>query len=97
MSLQAKLAVLSACHTGRGEITADGVIGLSRAFVIAGVPSVLVSLWAIPDSSTSTLMENFYSQMQSGLDKAQSLREAMLKAITTNQNPVDWAAFILVG
>lgn len=97
MSLQAELAVLSACHTGRGDITVDGVIGFSRAFMMAGVSSILVSLWAIPDSSTSILMENFYQEIKTGSDKAQALRQAMLKAIALEHNPIDWAAFTLIG
>lgn len=64
---------------------------------MAGVSSVLVSLWAIPDRSTSTLMANFHRQMQQDSDKAQSLRQAMLKAIADKQNPVDWAALMLIG
>ncbi|MEM9273882.1 MAG: CHAT domain-containing protein [Cyanobacteria bacterium P01_F01_bin.143] len=97
MSLQASLAVLSACHTGRGEVTADGVIGLSRAFMMAGVSSVLVSLWAIPDDYTATLMENFYTEMKQSNDLARSLRQAMLTVITNNQHPLNWAAFTLIG
>ena len=97
MSLQAELTVLSACHTGRGEITADGVIGLSRAFITAGVSSVLVSLWAIPDDYTVTLMENFYNQIKQSNDLARSLRQAMLTAIRNNQHPINWAAFTLIG
>nr|WP_277881768.1 CHAT domain-containing protein [Leptolyngbya sp. FACHB-60] len=51
---------MSACNTGRGRITGDGVIGLSRAFVEAEVPSVVVSLWAVPDAPTAKLMVAFY-------------------------------------
>ncbi|MEL6494897.1 MAG: CHAT domain-containing protein [Cyanobacteria bacterium J06623_7] len=99
MTLQANLAVLSACHTGRGEITADGVIGLSRTLSIAGVSNVLVSLWAIPDAPTAALMANFYRQINQGTDKAQSLRQAMLQAIADQEHPnsIYWAAFTLIG
>ena len=97
MSLNAELVVLSACDTGLGDITGDGVVGLSRSLVSAGVPSVLVSLWAVPDASTAELMTEFYRQLQSGQDVAQSLRQAMIKMMATNVDPRDWAAFILVG
>jgi CHAT domain-containing protein len=89
--------VLSACDTGRGEITGDGVVGLSRSFVAAGAPSVLVSLWAVDDSSTSELMGEFYRQLQSQPNKAQALRQAMLKIRRQKTNPFYWAAFTLIG
>lgn len=98
MQLRADLAVLSACDTGRGEITDDGVNGLSRSFILAGVPSVVVSLWSVPDAPTAELMTEFYRQMQvERLDKAQALRQAMLKTMETHPHPRDWAAFTLVG
>lgn len=95
-SLQADLVVLSACDTGRGSITGDGVIGLSRSFIAAGTPSVIVSLWQVPDQSTSQLMVKFYENRQT-LDKAQSLRQAMLHMIKQDLEPKDWAAFTLIG
>ncbi|MEO1446779.1 MAG: CHAT domain-containing tetratricopeptide repeat protein, partial [Cyanobacteria bacterium J06635_11] len=64
LTLQAELVVLSACDTGLGTITGDGVIGLSRSLIAAGTPSVVVSLWAIPDAPTASLMTEFYAQMQ---------------------------------
>ena len=60
LKLNADLVVLSACDTGRGQITGDGVIGLSRSLITAGASSVIVSLWKIPDDSTSELMTEFY-------------------------------------
>jgi len=59
LNLKADLVVLSACNTGKGNITGDGVIGLSRSFMAAGVPSVVVSLWAVPDAPTAELMVAF--------------------------------------
>ena len=85
-------------HTpGLGDITGDGVVGLSRSLVSAGVPSVLVSLWAVPDNSTAELMAEFYTQIQQEKDKAQALREAMLITMKTHPEPRDWAAFTLIG
>ncbi|NJN11763.1 MAG: CHAT domain-containing protein [Richelia sp. RM1_1_1] len=101
LNLKAELAVLSACDTGRGDITGDGVVGLSRALIVAGVPSVVVSLWAVPDAPTAELMVEFYRNFQEGkLDKAQALRQAMLKMMkegNNRDNPVKWGAFSLIG
>jgi CHAT domain-containing protein len=97
LRLQADLAVLSACDTGRGRITGDGVIGLSRSFMSAGVPSVVVSLWAVPDQPTQVLMTDFYRQLQRQPDKAKALRQAMLNTMQQYPQPNDWAGFTLVG
>lgn len=99
LTLNAELVVLSACNTGRGRLTGDRVIGLSRSFISAGVPSVIVSLWAIPDSPTAELMTNFYKNLKHNSDKAQSLRQAMLMLMTRQQHshPKNWAAFTLIG
>jgi CHAT domain-containing protein len=62
MNLKAELMVLSACDTGRGRIRSEGVIGLSRSLISAGVPSIIVSLWAVDDAATTELMREFYQQ-----------------------------------
>ncbi|HEY9692148.1 MAG TPA: CHAT domain-containing tetratricopeptide repeat protein [Oculatellaceae cyanobacterium] len=95
--LKAELVVLSACNTGRGKITGDGVVGLSRAFIAAGVPSVIVSLWSIPDAPSATLMTEFYQTLKNNADKAQALRQAMLTTMKQYPDPIDWAAFTLIG
>jgi len=97
MDLNADLVVLSACNTGQGRITGDGVIGLSRSLVLAGVPSVVVSLWAVPDAPTGELMVEFYRQLEQTDNKAQALRQAMLNIREEYPNPIAWAAFILIG
>ncbi len=97
MKLKAELVVLSACDTGRGRITGDGVIGLSRSLITAGVPSVIVSLWSVPDAPTADLMSEFYRQWQQNPDKAKALRQAMLITMQNHPNPRDWAAFTLIG
>ena len=97
LKLNADLVVLSACDTGRGQITGDGVIGLSRSLITAGASSVIVSLWKIPDDSTSELMTEFYRQWEKTGDKAKALRQAMLITMKTNPEPIDWAAFTLIG
>ena len=97
LSLRANLVVLSACDTGRGEIRGDGIVGLSRSLFIAGAPSVVVSLWSVPDAPTAALMTEFYRQLQQTQDKAQALRHAMLTTLDEHPNPRDWAAFTLMG
>jgi len=97
LSLQAELVVLSACDTGRGTITGDGVIGLSRSLMTAGVPSVIVSLWAVPDEPTAYLMTQFYQALQQTPDKTRALRQAMLATRQNYPHPMDWAAFTLIG
>jgi CHAT domain-containing protein len=98
--LNAKLAVLSACETGVGTITGDGVIGLSRSFIAAGVPSLVVSLWKInadAEQSTVILMKRFYQTLKQGKNKPQALRQAMLNLIQKRVSPRYWAAFTLIG
>lgn len=95
--LTAQLVILSACDTGRGRITGDGVVGFSRSFLAAGAARVIVSLWQVPDEATSSLMVEFYQQLQQGQSEAQALRQAMLITRETYPNPHDWAAFTFTG
>jgi CHAT domain-containing protein len=99
LKLNAELVVLSACDTGRGKITSDSVIGLSRSLILAGSSSVMVSLWSVPDAPTAELMTEFYQNWQERkLDKAQALRQAMLTIMKRpGVTPKDWAAFTLIG
>ena len=94
---QAELVVMSACDTGRGAINDEGVIGLSRAWMSAGVPSVLVSLGSIPDEPTRELMETFYRRLLAGSGKAEALREAMQATRARYPKTAYWAAFVLMG
>ena len=75
--LEAKLVVLSCCHSGRGKIKAEGVVGLARAFLGAGARSVIGSLWAIDDKATLTFMRHFYEHLVKGQSASKSLHEAM--------------------
>ncbi|GAB1544636.1 CHAT domain-containing protein [Scytonema sp. NUACC21] len=97
LKLNAELVILSACDTGRGRLTGDGVIGLSRAFISAGVPSIIVSLWSVPDAPTAVLMKKFYENLVQHHNKAQALRQAMLETMDVAHHPRNWAAFTLVG
>ncbi|HIK13024.1 MAG TPA: CHAT domain-containing protein [Oscillatoriaceae cyanobacterium M33_DOE_052] len=97
LNLNAELVVLSACDTGRGRITGDGVIGLSRSLLGGGAAAVVVSLWAVPDAPTAELMTLFYRQLLLKSDKAVALRQAMLQMMAQHPDPRDWAAFTLMG
>jgi CHAT domain-containing protein len=97
LNLMANLVVLSACNTGRGIINGDGVVGLSRSFMAAGVPSLVVSLWAVPDTPTAALVTEFYRNLHKRMDKAQALRQAMLTTMKQHPKPLNWAGFILLG
>lgn len=97
LKLNTELVVLSACDTGRGRITGDSVIGLSRSFISAGTPSIIVSLWPIPDDSTAFLMPEFYRQLKQQTDKSKALRSAMLATMKKYPEPKNWAAFTLIG
>ncbi|MBD2339122.1 CHAT domain-containing protein [Calothrix sp. FACHB-156] len=97
LTINAELVVLSACDTGQGKLTGDGVVGLSRALISAGAPSVIVTLWSIPDSPSALLMGEFYRQLQKNPDKAWALRQAMLTTMKQHPNPSAWAAFTLIG
>ncbi|BAY95711.1 MULTISPECIES: CHAT domain-containing protein [unclassified Tolypothrix] len=99
--LQAELVVLSACDTGRGDIKGEGVIGLSHAFMASGVPTLVVSLWTVPDSDTVKLMTDFYTNIDKRkFDKATAMRQAMLSMLRDNNgnpDPKAWAAFTVIG
>lgn len=99
LELRADLVALSACETGLGALKrGEGLIGLTRAFMYAGTPSVLVSLWSVDDQSTSYLMTEFYRRLNAGCHKAEALRQAKLalleqqreqhKGISGNRNVV---------
>ncbi|MGH7964383.1 MAG: CHAT domain-containing protein [Candidatus Binatia bacterium] len=109
LQLNADLVVLSACDTGKGKLhRGEGIIGLTRAFMYAGTPSVAASLWKVHDQSTSLFMEFFYRRLKEGQSKAASLRQAKKQMIYTQSDilgrgkdslaaPYFWAPFILIG
>ncbi|MGF1521258.1 MAG: CHAT domain-containing protein [Leptolyngbyaceae cyanobacterium] len=97
LQLQAQLVVLSACNTGQGTITGDGVVGLSRSLLTSGVDTVMVSLWSVPDQQTAFLMTEFYKELQQTPNRAIALRKAMLTVRQEYEHPYHWAAFTLFG
>lgn len=90
------LVVLSACKSGLGEVSRDGVYGLQRAFKKAGVKSIVMSLWAIDDSVTQDFMVHFYKGLASGLSKAKALLQAKMLIREKYPHSNDWAAFVLL-
>jgi CHAT domain-containing protein len=93
----AEIAVLSACDTGLGLETVEGNLGLTRPFLVNGVPTVISSIWSVPDESTGELMIDFYKNLQTTSDKAKALRQAMLTTMKKYPDPVHWAGFMLTG
>ncbi|XP_066025047.1 tetratricopeptide repeat protein 28-like, partial [Pocillopora verrucosa] len=98
VKVKAKLVVLSCCHSGSGEITAEGVIGIARAFLGSGARSVLVALWAISDSATEKLMSRFYEHLVKGESASESLHQALKWMRKNGLTKVsEWASFTLIG
>jgi CHAT domain-containing protein/Tfp pilus assembly protein PilF len=98
--LGTQLVVLSACETGVGSvINGEGVYGLRRALLLAGVRTEILSLWKVSDLGTQTLMIGFYSKLQKGIGKEAALRSEQLRFIKSEKyaHPYYWAAFILDG
>ncbi len=101
LNLPAELVVLSACQTGLGEqVRGEGVLGLTRGFMYAGAPRVVVSLWSVDDRATAELMSKFYTAMlKKGLKPAAALRAAQIELWKQDkwESPYYWAAFGLQG
>jgi CHAT domain-containing protein len=92
------LVVLSACNTQEGKLSAgDELEGLTRAFLYAGTPAVLSSLWKVDDDSTALLMTRFYTHLREGAGRAESLRLAQMETRKRFPHPYQWAAFVLTG
>lgn len=102
MDLNARLAILSACETGAGNfVSGEGVMSLARGFTYAGVPSILMSLWKVDDSSGTDLISDFYEGLSSEVNKAQALQAAKLNYLDNadqlHAHPYFWSQFVLVG
>jgi len=100
--LNTNLAVLSACQTGTGELQkGEGVMSLSRAFTYAGCPSLVMSLWSIPEKSSVQVLRNFFKKIKKGKSKDVALRQAKLtyleNASPAAAHPVYWAGLVLSG
>ena len=92
-----QIAVLSACETGRGEVTAEGVFGLQRALKQAGVNTIIMSLWPVDDAATQLLMQEFYQQwITTNMNKHQAFTKAQKTVKAKYPSPEYWAGFILL-
>ena len=102
MQFKTGLAVLSACNTGNGELRrSEGVMSLARAFAYAGCPSTVMSLWSIPDESTSKVMLEFYKNLKNGEPKDIALQKAKLEYLENcppqYSIPNEWGATVVIG
>jgi CHAT domain-containing protein len=91
------LVVLSACETGLGEVSSEGVFGLQRSFKQAGVQTILMSLWEVKDLPTRYMMTEFYSNLLNGKEKREAFLEAKRKCRDKYPEPENWAAFIMLN
>ena len=93
-----ELVVLSACETARGHIDpVEGVWGLQRAFKQAGVKTILMTLWKVPDATTAMFMEEFYKQLLTGMTVRQAVKKAQDYLIANGaDDPFYWAPFVVL-
>lgn len=105
MNLKAQLVVLSACQSAEGVIFGEGVAGLGRALMQAGVPCTVLSLWPVSDKSTTKFMTEFYKELLTGRPVAEVMQAAMVTMINAKGKSSrersyyvqDWAAFLAFG
>jgi CHAT domain-containing protein len=110
LNLRADLVVLSACRTALGELSGEGIAGLTRAFLSAGSASVMATMWDVADEPTYRLVLQFYRSRTRGQSKAEALRSAQLRlladlragpvklgTLTLPEDPFFWAGFVLIG
>lgn len=102
MKLNARLAVLSACETGSGMLQkGEGVMSMARAFIYAGCPSIIMTLWKVEDKSGSRIMRDFYSFLSKGKRKDVALRMAKLKHLESSDpltaHPHFWLGYVSIG
>jgi CHAT domain-containing protein len=97
LDLHARLVVLSACETGLGKLSrGDELVGLQRAFLYAGTPAVVTTLWKVDDRATFDLVRAFYARLD-GAGPVEALRQAQLETMRAFPHPFSWAAFVLTG
>lgn len=94
-----ELVTLSACKSGLGRVMSEGMVGLARAFQLAGARTLLVSLWSVEDESAFLMMRSFYENLVRLGDKARALQAAMhcVRNMPGKEDPKFWAPFVLIG
>ena len=97
LDMHARLVVLSACETGLGKLSrGDELVGLQRAFLYAGTPAVVTTLWKVDDRASFELVRVFYERLATA-DSAPALRQAQVEVMKTYAHPFAWAAFVITG
>lgn len=92
-----EIASLASCHSGQGEVTAEGIFGLQRAFKKAGVESVIINLWEASDVATKYFMTNFYDDLVNGSkDRHKAFQYARSEVRRKYTSPYYWAGFVMI-
>lgn len=102
LDLKARLTVLSACNTGRGNLKkGEGVMSLARGFLYAGCPSIVMSLWEVEDNAGTEIMRSFYQILKKGRSTDNALRQAKLKYLENANprlaHPHYWLGYVSIG
>ena len=104
MNIDARLVFIGACNSGFGKINqGEGIMSLSRSFAYAGCPSIVMSLWSVPDFETAKITNYFFQQIKNGASKDEALQKAKLQYLNdsntppSSQHPLFWAGFVPIG
>jgi CHAT domain-containing protein len=102
LKLKSDMVVLSGCNTGSGKLQkGEGVMSLARAFLYAGCPSIIMTLWSVEDASSSSIMIEFYKNIKNGYSKDEALRRAKIsylsKADPMKAHPYFWLGYVSIG
>ena len=100
LEIKTDLVVLSSCESGIGQLVkGEGLLGLNRSFLYAGVPNTIFSLWKVQDEATAILMVDFYKNIKLGKDYSKALQQAKLNMLKNSKtaSPIFWSSFILMG
>ncbi len=102
LKLRSDMVVLSGCNTGSGKLQkGEGVMSLARAFLYAGCPSIIMTLWNVEDASSSSIMIEFYRNIKNGYSKDEALRRAKIKYISQadpmKAHPYFWLGYVSIG
>ena len=99
MAISPALVVLSSCDSGRGAVKADGILGMARAFILAGAQAVMTTLWRVPDESAAVFMKFFYQYLVDGNTASKSLQKAMLsiRSFSKYSGFIHWSGYQLTG
>lgn len=97
--LDARLVILAACETGRGQVSSDGVEGLGRGMIAAGADGLIATLWKVPDEATMEVLYGFHrAWLRQDMDLAQALRAAQIQVLTNYADQIGaWAGFQIIG